>query len=109
MQLPLKSIVLLILVAVVLSTVAAFFLLGIQLSPLDSRRVFSEGCISFCREIEAEALATGRRIDSIAIEKAESLAGSDFERACSQLYPDTRGYTYLCWNRNCCQFELPPP
>ncbi|GEM_PF-2168211 len=109
MELPLKAIFVLVVVALLLVTVVSFFLLGIRLSPLDARKVFSEGCVTFCREIQQESIATGRRIDAIAIEKAEGLVNSDFARACKQLYPDTGQYTYLCWNRNCCNFQLPPP
>ena len=109
MEFPLRTIILLVIVAIVLVIVAGFFLLGIQLSPLDANRVFSEGCVTFCAEIQAEARSSGRRIDSIAIEKANQLEGSDFARACGQLNPDAASYTYLCWNRNCCNFELPPP
>jgi hypothetical protein len=36
---------------------------------------------------------------------AEGIQDSLFIRACNFLYPDTVGYPYLCWNRDCCHFS----
>lgn len=109
METPPKTIVLLAIAAVVLLIVVAFFLGVLRPAEITAKKAFAQGCITFCNEMQAEARATGRRIDAIAIDKARALEDSEFARACSALYPDTAGHVYLCWNRDCCEFELPLP
>jgi len=109
-----KGIAVSVVIALVLSVlaiaiIASIFLLGVQLSPLEARKTFSEGCITYCRQISDQSQATGERIELTAVRFANSIKDSLFIRACNFLYSDTVGYPYLCWNRDCCQFNLPPP
>ena len=108
-SLPIKTVVALILAALALAVIASVFLLGVQLSPAQAQKIFSEGCVSYCAEISSRASASGERLEIVAVRMGEELKGSLFIAACNFLYPDTTGYPYLCWNRNCCRFSLPPP
>ena len=104
------SVVIALIVAVLaIAVLASIFLLGIQLSPLDARRIFSEGCAQYCTDISDQAAATSQPIGIAAVDKGNSLEGSTFIRACNFLYPETTGYPYLCWLHDCCNFELRPP
>jgi len=105
----LTVVVALVIAALALAVIASVFLLGIQLSPIDARRIFTEGCFQHCQEITDRSAATGQPIGISAVEKGHELENSAFVRACNFLYPDTTGYPYLCWLHDCCRFELPPP
>jgi len=104
-----KVVIALIIAVLAITVISSIFLLGLQLSPLEARRIFSGGCLTYCREISDRAVAEGKDITSTAVAFGEELRDSLFIRACNFLYPDTTGYPYLCWNRNCCTFNVPPP
>ena len=104
-----KVVIVLVLGVLALAVLASIFLIGLQLSPLDARRIFTEGCALHCLEISEQSATTGQPIGIAAVEKGRELQGSTFIRACNFLYPDTTGYPYLCWLHDCCKFELPPP
>ncbi len=102
MDLPIKTLA--IVVTVILVLLAVFFLFNSNKSvdEITSRNLFSEGCIKYCAEI-------ARSNDTnYAISKAESLEGTDFIKACKQLYPEIK-YNWQCWNRNCCKFPIYRP
>ncbi|MEM7817290.1 MAG: hypothetical protein QXL81_00520 [Candidatus Aenigmatarchaeota archaeon] len=99
----------LMLAALALAVLASVFLLGMRLSPAEAQRIFAEGCVAYCAEIAGRASESGERIELVAVRLGEELQGSLFIQACNFLYPDTVGYPYLCWNRNCCRFSVPPP
>lgn len=103
------TVIVAILGVLVLAVISGVFLLGLQLSPLDARKTFSEGCLTYCTQISDRADASGERIEVVAVQLAEELRGSLFIQACNFLYPDTTGYPYLCWNRDCCKFNVPRP
>lgn len=108
MQLPTSAVAALILTTLGIAILISFFLLGIQLSPVEATRTFTEGCLTYCREIESEAVSTGEQLAIIAVRKAEQLKTSPFIQACERLYPDTAGFAWQCWNRpGCCTFQLP--
>jgi len=109
MKLAISMIVTLISVVLVLLIVAAFFLIGIQHSPIEAQRTFAEGCARYCADILKDSQDTNKPIGVAAVEKGHALEGSDFIAACNRLYPETSGYPYLCWLNNCCYFELPKP
>ena len=109
MELPTSAVIGILVTSLVLAIILAFFLLGIQLSPIEATSTFTEGCITHCNEIQETARESGRSLAVIAVERAEELRGSRFIRACEILHPDTTGLPWQCWNRGCCQFELPPP
>ena len=104
-----KTLIALILGALVLAVISGIFLLGLQLSPIEARKTFSEGCLIYCKQISDRADSSGERIEVVAVQFAQELEGSLFIRACNFLYPDTTGYPYLCWNRDCCKFNVPRP
>jgi hypothetical protein len=98
-----------ILAILAIAIIASIFLLGVQLSPLEAHKIFSHGCIAYCKQINDQSQSTGERIELTAMRFANNISDSLFIRACYFLYPDTAGYPYLCWNRDCCQFNLPLP
>ncbi len=93
----------------ILAFLIIFFLLGIQLSPSDAHRIFAQGCVMHCSDIQTQAIKEGKLIGIVAVMRAEELKGSTFMRACNFLHPDTIGRDYLCWAKGCCEFSLPPP
>ncbi|MBI2584044.1 MAG: hypothetical protein HYW25_05225 [Candidatus Aenigmarchaeota archaeon] len=108
MQLGINSIIAILIAVVIVTVFMAFFLGGTQ-QPIDERRIFAEGCISYCDDIKREASETQEPLEIVAVRKIQELEGSDFLKACSILYPETKDYPYLCWNRGCCLFQLRPP
>lgn len=105
---PFKVVVAVVLVAAVLVLLSAL-LLSASATPFELKRAYTQGCFQHCDEIQREAAASGERLEIVAVRKAESLANSQFMQACTTFYPETRGNEYLCWNRQCCNFQLPPP
>lgn len=108
-SLPIRTLIALVLAVLVLAVLTSIFLLGLRMSPLDAQRVFAAGCVLHCKEISDQATATGQPLGIAAVERGNALQGSPFIAACNFLYPETTGYPYLCWLRDCCRFELPPP
>ena len=107
-KLTVATVALLILVTLVLAIVISVFLIGIQASPLEARRTFSEGCLTYCSQIEQEAQDTGDQVAIVAVRKADELRETSFIQACNRLFPGTQGFPWLCWNRgSCCNFQLP--
>ena len=104
-----KVVITMILAVLAIAVIASIFLLGVQLSPLEARGIFSQGCVNYCQQINEQSQSTGERIELVAVRFANGISDSLFIRSCNFLYPDTIGYPYLCWNRDCCQFTLPPP
>ncbi|MBI4895856.1 MAG: hypothetical protein HY831_05175 [Candidatus Aenigmarchaeota archaeon] len=102
MELPIKFVAIVITVVVVLVAVFFFFNSSKSGNEINSRNIFSEGCIKYCSEI------TSVNDTNYAISKAESLEGTDFIKACKQLYPEIK-YNWQCWNRNCCKFPVYRP
>jgi len=103
------TVIALILIVMVLVAIAGFFLLGLQMSPLEARKIFSSGCVVYCSQISDESLATGEKVEMVAVQFAENLKDSPFIKACNFLYPETNEYPYLCWNRDCCTFMVLAP
>lgn len=108
-SLPIRTMIAVIIGIIMLVMLINVFMLGVQLSPLEAQRIFSEGCARYCGEITETSSSTGQPVGIAAIDKAHALEGTTFVRACNTLYPDTRGYTYLCWLKSCCSFDLPKP
>lgn len=102
MDFPVKLVVIIFMVIAVLVAVFFFFSSRSSTADIASRNIFSEGCIKYCAEISA-ANST-----EYAISKAESLEGTDFIKACKQLYTEVK-YNWQCWNRNCCKFPVYKP
>jgi len=108
---PVKVIVIIAAALLVLAIVSVYFLLFIspKAKEFDAQKIFTAGCISYCKEIEDQAKQEGiSRIGIIAVQKGNSLSESTFFQACKALNPDIR-FPYQCWYRNCCQFSYYPP
>ena len=103
------TIVALVLIVLVLTTMSVIFLMGLQMSPLEARKTFAAGCVNYCSQIQNTAQATGERLEIVAVRLGENLKGSQFINSCNVLFPETKNYPYLCWNRNCCSFTVPLP
>lgn len=107
-ELPVKAVIVLATMLGVL-VIVSLLLLSAASQPFDARKTFAQGCLVYCAEIRDEAASAGERLEIAAVRKAQSLAGTQFMEACGIFYPETRGSEYLCWNRECCGFQLPPP
>src|SRR3989338_8325471 len=98
MNLPLKFVALSTIVIILLVFLLYFFNFFSTTSEVAARNIFSQGCLKYCEEIKQSQ-------DSIteAINKSESLEGSEFMKACRMLNQDIK-YNWQCWNRGCCEF-----
>jgi len=108
MQLTTNSIIIVVIAVIALVAIISFFLSGSD-QDLDETRTFAEGCVLYCDDIEREAESSNEALELVAIRRASELQDSNFIRACNKLYPETERHPYLCWNRGCCFFDLPPP
>lgn len=108
MRISVSSIVIVIIAVIILVVVLSFFLSGTD-QPIEERRIFAQGCTTYCGDIRREAAVNNEPLESAAVRKADELRGGKFMQACHKLYPDTTPHPYLCWNRDCCYFELRPP
>lgn len=108
MQTSVSSIIIVVIAVIVLVVIASFFLSGSDQN-LDETKIFAQGCALYCNDIEREAESSNEALELVAVRRASELQDSDFIRACNKLYPETESYPYLCWNRGCCFFDLPPP
>jgi hypothetical protein len=101
MNLPIRTIVILIMAVAVLLTIAAMFLFFTR--PSEDSLTFQMGCRVYCGEIEDKATASDYdKIIEISVIKAEELQGSEFMASCERLFKVD--YPWECWSKNCCHW-----
>ena len=103
MELPFKTIIVIAISVIILIAIVILFTTASKTEDIKARNIFEQGCLKYCDEI-----SRSNDIITEAINKSEAIEGTDFIRACKQLYPDVKK-NWQCWNRDCCKFSVYKP